>query len=132
MRARATLAASPKAKTVSYNAKTKRIVIELESGATAIIPTGLIEILRDASVEQIKDVEIAIEGLYLRWQGLDEDLFVPHLLQGIFGTRKWMEGLREHLSRAGKKGGASRTEAKRKASSENGRKGGRPRRRQVA
>jgi len=32
-----TLASSPKAKAVSYNARSRRMVIELESGASAII-----------------------------------------------------------------------------------------------
>ena len=126
-RGRETLLVSPKAKAVSYNAESKRIVIELESGVTAIIPTGLIEVLQNASDEQINEVEIAVKGLYLRWTSLDEDLFVPNLLQGVFGTRKWMDSLKEHLSNAGRKGGASRSEAKRAASAENGKKGGRPR-----
>lgn len=131
-RGRETLLASPKAKTVSYNAKSKRIVIELENGVSAIIPVGLIEVLQNASNEQINDVEIAVEGLYLRWTSLDEDLFVPNLLQGVFGTRKWMDSLKEHLSKAGRKGGASRSQAKRAASAENGKKGGRPRTEKVA
>lgn len=131
-RGRDTIIGSPKAKTIHYNAKSKRIVIELESGVSAIVPTDLIEILQNATAEQISDVEIAVEGLYLRWKSLDEDLFVPNLLQGVFGTRKWMDNFKEHLSNAGKKGGASRSEAKRKSSAENGKKGGRPRREQVA
>lgn len=126
------LAASPKAKAITYNAKSKRIVIEFESGVSAVIPTNLIEILQYATPEQVGDVELAVEGLYLRWKSLDEDLFVPNLLQGIFGTRKWMDELKKHLSEAGKKGGASRSEAKRKSSAENGKKGGRPRTEQVA
>ncbi len=131
-RGRETLASSPKAQSVSYNAKTKRIVIELESGVTAIVPAGLIQILQGATAEQIKDVEIAVEGLYLRWTSLDEDLFLPNLLRGVFGTQKWMSGLKEHLSSAGKKGGAARTEVKQKSSAENGKKGGRPRKMNVA
>jgi hypothetical protein len=131
-RGRETLDGSPKAKTISYNAKSRRIVIELESGVSAIVPIRLIEILQNATSEQIGDVEIAVGGLYLRWKSLDEDLFVPNLLQGIFGTRRWMNNLKEHLSEAGKKGGASRSKAKRKSSAENGKKGGRPRRKQVA
>jgi len=131
-RGRETLASSPNAQSVSYNVKTKRIVIELESGVTAIIPAGLIQILQGATAEQIKDVEIAVEGLYLRWTSLDEDLFLPNLLQGVFGTQKWMSGLKEHLSSAGKKGGAARTEVKQKSSAENGKKGGRPRKTNVA
>ncbi len=37
-----------------------------------------------------------------------------------------MDNLNEHLSAIGKKGGSSRSLAKRKASAENGKKGGRP------
>ena len=91
-----------------------------------MFPIGLIEVLQNASDEQIKDVEIAVEGLYLRWNSLDEDLSVPHLLQGVFGTRQWMNRLNEHFSEAGRKGGTSRSAAKQRASLENGSKGGRP------
>jgi len=126
------LGSSPKAQAISYNVKSRRIVIKLESGVSAIIPVNLIEILQNATNEQISDVEIAVGGLYLRWKSLDEDLFVPNLLQGVFGTRRWMNELKEHLSNAGKKGGASRSAAKSRSSAENGKKGGRPPREQVA
>lgn len=131
-RGKETIANSPKAKKISYNSKTKRLVIDLESGVTTLIPVNLIQILQNATDEQISDVEIAVEGLYLRWISLDEDLFLPNLMQGIFGTRKWMDSLNEHLSAIGRKGGASRSDAKRRASAENGKKGGRPRKQQVA
>jgi hypothetical protein len=127
-----TIAHSPKAKKVSYNSRTKRLTVELESGVAAVIPASLVQIFEGVADEQIKDVEIAVQGLYLRWKSLDEDLFVPNLLQGIFGTRRWMDNLQEHLSNAGKKGGASRSDAKRVASAENGRKGGRPKKRAAA
>ena len=126
-----TIKNSPKAKKVSYNAKNKRLIIELTNGASAVIPANLVQIFQNASAEKIADVEIAVEGLYLRWKSLDEDLFVPNLLQGVFGTRKWMDALNEHLSAIGAKGGAARSEAKRLASAENGKKGGRPRKIQL-
>ncbi len=125
------LANSPKAKRVSYNPKTKRLVIELVNGAEAAIPAKLVQIFQGASDEQIRDVEIAVEGLYLRWKSLDEDLFVPNLLQGVYGTRKWMSTLNEHLVAIAAIGGSSRSEIKRRASAENGKKGGRPRKQQV-
>lgn len=131
-RGQETIANSSKAKKVSYNAKTKRLIIELTNGVTAIIPARLIQIFQGATDKQISDVEIAIEGLYLRWKSLDEDLFVPNLLQGVFGTKKWMGELKEHLSAIGAKGGASRSDAKRRASAENGKKGGKPRKQQPA
>lgn len=122
-----TLAASPKAKAVSYNARLKRISVELENGAVVVIPSRLIQILHDATAAQINDVEIAVGGLYLRWASLDEDLFVPNLIQGVFGTRQWIGELKEHLSAAGRKGGAVSSEVKRRSSATNGKKGGRPR-----
>jgi hypothetical protein len=131
-RGKETIANSPKAKKISYHSRTKRLVIKLKSGATAMIPVNLIQILQNATDEQINDVEIAIEGLYLRWISLDEDLFVPNLLQGVFGTQKWMDDLNDHLSAIGRKGGTSRSDAKRQASAENGKKGGRPRKKRVA
>lgn len=126
------IANSPKARKVSYNSKNKRLMVELENGLTVMIPSNLIQIFENATDEQIKDVEIGARGLYLRWGNLDEDLSVARLLQGVFGTAKWMNGLKEHLSRAGKKGGASRSDTKRAASAENGRRGGRPRKSKIA
>jgi len=46
---------------------------------------------------------------------------VPGLLQGTFGTRRWMAG------ELGAAGGKARSTAKVAAARENGRKGGRPR-----
>jgi hypothetical protein len=54
------------------------------------------------------------------WESLDVDHYIPGLIDGVFGTRKWMAAM-------GASGGAARTEAKRTSSRENGRKGGRPR-----
>ncbi len=131
-RGQETLAASPKAKAISYSVRLKRISVELENGAVVVIPSKLIQILHNATAAQINDVEIAVGGLYLRWKSLDEDLFVPNLIQGVFGTVKWLGELKEHLSTAGRKGGAARSEVKRKSSAENGKKGGRPRKILVA
>lgn len=126
LRGQRTINNSPKARKVSYNSKTKRLTVEFENRLAVIIPANLIHILESATDEQIKDVEIAARGLYLRWRSLEEDLFLPNLLQGVFGTEKWMAGLKKHLSNAGRKGGASRSDAKRAASAANGRRGGRP------
>jgi len=132
LRGQETINNSPKARKISYNSRTKRLMVELENRLAVIIPANLIQIFEGATDEQIKDVEIAARGLYLRWKSLDEDLFLPNLLQGVFGTEKWMNHLQGHLSNAGKKGGASRSKAKRAASAENGRRGGRPKKSKVA
>ena len=128
----AILAASPAAEKVFYNSESGRLVIELKNGVTALVPANLIQIFENASEKQISDVETAVGGLYLRWNSLDEDLFVPNLLQGVFGTHKWMGNLRQHLSMIGAKGGAAKSEAKSKSARENGKKGGRPGKKQIA
>ena len=92
-RGREKLANSPKAEKVKYQAKTKRLVIDLQNGVTLFIPTRLIQIFQNADDAEIADVEIVLNGLYLRWKRLDEDLSVPNLVNGIFGTKAWMKEL---------------------------------------
>jgi len=48
-------------------------------------------------------------------------LYLPALLEGVFGSPRWMAGL------LGKSGGLARTAAKVAAARKNGSKGGRPR-----
>jgi hypothetical protein len=121
------LNSSPRARAATFDRKTRRLVVDLENGTTFIIPVNLIQILRNATDDQIAAVEIKVHGLYLSWDELDEDLTLEHLMSGVFGTQKWMNGIREHLADAGRKGGASRSAAKTSAAIENGKKGGRPR-----
>jgi hypothetical protein len=51
---------------------------------------------------------------------VDADLYVPALLEGLLGSKRWM------ASRLGRIGGQSRSGAKKAASVANGRLGGRP------
>jgi len=71
--------------------------------------------------EYLTKIEISPAGFGLHWPQLDTDLYVPALLQGVFGSKSWM------ARQLGAEGGRSRTVAKIAASRENGRKGGRPR-----
>jgi hypothetical protein len=54
---------------------------------------------------------------------LDADLYLPAILEGLLGSKKWM------ASRLGQVGGRSTSVAKKAASKRNGRLGGRPRKR---
>jgi len=55
----------------------------------------------------------------LHWESLDADLRVPQLVSGLFGSKAWMTEL-------GRQGGQLRSEAKARASRDNGKLGGRP------
>jgi hypothetical protein len=126
-RGREELAALPKADSAKYDRKTKRLVLDMENGTTLLVPVRLIQGLQTDDEEALSDIKLVIEGSQIHWVKLDVQFYVKSLLNGVFGTQKWMNGLNEHLAEIGRKGGLARTEAKRRASVENGRKGGRPR-----
>jgi hypothetical protein len=104
-----------------YDRRRSRVVVVLNTGVELAFPPRLAEGLADASPEHLADIEISPTGLGLHWPRLDADLYVPALLQGVFGSKRWM------ARQLGAEGGRSRTLAKVAASRENGRKGGRPR-----
>ncbi|PWG01322.1 DUF2442 domain-containing protein [Sphingosinicella humi] len=107
----------PHARSVRYDAKADRVVVDLTNGATFAFPPRLVEGLHDASPAEIGEVEVIGRGFGLHWETLDLDYTVPGLVNGVFGTAKWM------ASRAGR----TTSPAKAAAARANGAKGGRPR-----
>ena len=110
----------PKAVAAAYRAEDDMLVIRLATGVELAIPRKLLQGLERATPAQVAKVEILGPGDSLHWEALDVDHYVPSLIEGVFGNRRWM-------SEIGKIGGAARSEAKRAAARKNGRKGGRPR-----
>jgi hypothetical protein len=106
-----------------YDAASRRIVITLRHGLELAIPVHLLQGLADAPPASLDRIDISPEGTGLHWPDLDVDLYVPALIQGLFGTRRWMASL------LGQAGGRARSEAKTRAARANGLKGGRPRKR---
>ena len=109
----------PRAIAVSYDARLKRVVVDLANGTTFIFPPSLAQGLDEASAKDLKNVSITPSGEGLRWDNLDADFSITGLLMGIFGNNAWMSELGRH-------GGKAKTEAKIIASRANGQKGGRP------
>ncbi len=87
------LVEAPKAKNVKFDGKTKRLVLDLENGATLIIPTENVQGLRGASDTDLADVELLLEKTTLHWEKLDVDFYVSSFMRGVFGTPKWMAEL---------------------------------------
>jgi hypothetical protein len=104
-----------------YDRRTSRVIVTLNTGIQLAFPAKLAEGLAGASPESLAQIEISAAGLGLHWPQLDADVYVPALLQGVFGSKNWMARL------LGANGGRSRTDAKVAAARENGLKGGRPR-----
>jgi hypothetical protein len=82
--------------------------------------------LEKATPAQLEPIEISPSGFGIHFPKLDADLYLPALLEGFLGSRKWM------ASRMGATGGRSRSVAKRSAAKKNGRLGGRPKKKRVA
>ncbi|MDO1581740.1 DUF2442 domain-containing protein [Rhizobium oryzicola] len=104
-----------------YDRRSGRVIIELNTGVQIAFPAELAEGLENAGLEDLAEIEISPAGLGLHWPKLDADVYIPAILQGVFGSKTWM------AARLGSSGGKVRTEAKAIAARENGRKGGRPR-----
>jgi len=118
-RGAAAIVRGPVARAARYDARRGLIVITLEGGCEFAFPAALAEELADAPRAKLAKIKISPNGLGLHWPMLDADLYLPGLIEGTFGSRRWMQQI-------GKLGGHSRSAAKAKASRENGKRGGRP------
>jgi len=97
------------------------VVIELSSRLSISFLPRDAEGLEHARPSQLEGIEISPSGFGLHFPKLDADLYVPGLLEGFLGSKRWM------ASRMGQAGGRSRSRAKKAASRANGKLGGRPR-----
>lgn len=103
-----------------YDRRAGRIVLALSTGVQIAFPVHLAAVLAGAAAEDLGVIEISGSGLGLHWPRLDADLYVPALMQGIFGPRARM------AAALGAAGGRTSSAAKVAAARANGRKGGRP------
>lgn len=112
--------AVPKAIAAHYDRASGRIVVGLSSGLDVSFSPHDAQGLEGAKPWQFEEIEISPSGFGIHFPRLDADLYVPGLLEGFLGSKRWM------ASRLGQLGGKSRSAAKKAASRANGRLGGRP------
>jgi hypothetical protein len=125
-RASALLARTPKAIAARYDRRDGRIVIDLSSDISVAFKPRNAQGLEHANASQLSKIEISPSGLGLRFPALDADLYLPSLLEGFLGSKRWM------AAQLGKVGGQTRSKAKTAAARSNGKLGGRPRKTSVA
>ena len=113
----------PMASNASYDPECREIIVEFSNGAKFIFPSEQGQGLQGATDEQLSKIDIFPSGTGLRWPELDVDLSIPHLMEGIFGTKLWMKEMTA-------RGGHSTSDAKKAASRKNGKKGGRPKKKE--
>lgn len=114
------LATEPLAASVRYDRRRDAIVVKMTNEAELTIPRRLLQGLRNATPDDLRDGQVAEEGTALTWPALDADFTVLSLLGGVYGGRRWMSEL-------ARRAGATSSAAKAAAARLNGRKGGRPR-----
>jgi hypothetical protein len=124
-RAKDLQASVPKAVSARYDRRNGRIVIQLSSKLDVSFSPHDAQGLEKARPSQLEEIEISPSGFGIHFPKLDADLYLPAILEGFLGSKRWM------ASRLGQAGGRSRSAAKRAASKANGRLGGRPKRRKT-
>jgi len=113
-------ASHPTVVSVRYDRRVSRIVIALDSGLELAFSPKQAQGLEHAHPADLVDAEITPSGLGIHFPKLDADLYLPALLEGFLGSKRWM------AAQIGQMGGTASSDAKAAAARQNGRLGGRP------
>ncbi len=118
--------AFPAVVAVRYDQRIERIVISLDSGLDLAFSPSIVQGFEGAQPADLDTAEISPSGLGVHFPKIDADLYIPALIEGFLGSKRWM------AAQNGKAGGKAATPAKRLAARENGKLGGRPKKNTVA
>jgi hypothetical protein len=110
----------PAAVAVRYDRRSAKLVVSLSSGIDISFSPNQAQGFEAARPAQLADVQISPSGLGLNFPQLDADIYIPALLEGFLGSRRWM------AAQNGRAGGKASSEAKAVAARANGLRGGRP------
>ncbi|MDQ2819804.1 MAG: DUF2442 domain-containing protein [Pseudomonadota bacterium] len=113
-------AAFPAVVAARYDRRIARIVITLDTGLDLAFAPHLAQGFEEAKPADLDVIEISPSGLGVHFPKIDADIYVPALIEGLLGTKRWM------AAENGRAGGKAATSAKAAAARENGKAGGRP------
>ncbi len=88
----------PYATRVEYLESSHILVISLSNELRIAIPVENLQGLENASPQQLRNYEMMGIGFAFRFPDLDADFHVDALIEGVYGSRKWMAEI-------GKRGG---------------------------
>ena len=89
-RAAAHLSKTPTAVAAHYDRRPGRLVVDLNTGLQIAFKPQDAQGLEEAKPEQLAKIEISPSGLGLHFPDLDADLYLPGLLEGLLGSKRWM------------------------------------------
>jgi hypothetical protein len=124
-RGREKKAAFPSAVSVRYDRRVSRVVITLATGLELAFSPKHAQGLEHAHPADLAGAEITPSGLGIHFPRLDADIYIPALLEGFLGSKRWL------AAQIGKIGGATKSKAKTAAARENGKLGGRPKKKKA-
>jgi hypothetical protein len=80
----------PRVVAARYDRNMERIVVDLSSKLTVSFSPRDAEGLEDASAADLETIDISPSGFGIHFPQLDADLYVPALLEGFLGSKRWM------------------------------------------
>ncbi len=114
-------ARGPFAVAARYDRRRDRVVVNLNTGLELAFPPRMAQGLEHAKPADLAEVELSPSGFGIHFPKVDAHLYLPALLQGVFGSKAWM------AAQLGATGGRSHSRAKGAAARADGNRGGRPR-----
>lgn len=119
-RAKARQMTTPHAIQAIYDPQSKRVWVQFNTGIGLFFNPHDMQGLTTANDDELKLIHISPSGFGLHFPKMDADIYLPSLLEGLTGSRRWM------AAQLGRQGGKSTSKLKAKASRSNGQLGGRP------
>ncbi len=98
-RARELRASLPRAVSAHFDRRTHRIVIQLSSRVELSFSPREAEGLENARPVDLEPIMISPSGFGIHFPRLDADLYLPALLAGVLGSKRWMARNREPAER---------------------------------
>lgn len=78
---------------VFYSRSTDRVRIIFDDRTIFVVPCRLLEGLDGADTHELRAIEVLENGPALEWPLLGVKHSVPQLLNGLYGSKRWMAGL---------------------------------------
>ena len=125
-RGAATRAAFPAVAQVRYDRRIGRIVVALSGGLEIAFSPKHAQGLENARPADLEVIEISPSGLGIHFPRVDADIYLPALLEGMLGSKRWM------AAEVGRIGGAASTKVTAAAARRNRKLGGRPNKKSAA
>ena len=80
----------PRAVSARYDSRLNRLLVVLTNRLEVAIAPETVQILQHATPAELGSVEVTAPGFELFFPALDDGLWLPTLLEGTFGTQRWM------------------------------------------